>query len=414
MTRRRIRLVVYTAVALLAWGAIAVLRPIPERRAGVVINGERRPTWRERVDSLERGETLTDVLARGGLSEPEAMRALRAARALEPRRLPAGLRVTLGSRDGDSPTKIVLQLAIDRLLHLTKTDSGWVEREERLPWKTDTTTVRGEITSNLYDAFGAGGSTLPAAARSELAWDVADIFEYRLDMSRDLQPGDHFHVLFERKQGPQGVVRIGRILAAEYTSATSTIEAVRYASPDGRGRYYDERGRSLQTIFLRAPLEFRRISSVFGMRRHPILGIWRAHQGTDYSAASGTPVRSIGDGVVVHVGRMSGYGNVIDVRHANGYVSRYGHLRGFGRGIRRGSRVSIAQTIGFVGMTGLATAPHLHFEVFVKGVRQNPRVALASTSGEPLPASERSVFLATRARFMAMLARATTQVADSN
>ena len=167
-------------------------------------------------------------------------------------------------------------------------------------------------------------------------------------------------------------------------------------------------------MFLRAPLEFRRISSVFGMRRHPILGIWRAHQGTDYSAASGTPVRSIGDGVVVHVGRMSGYGNVIDVRHANGYVSRYGHLRGFGRGIRRGSRVSIAQTIGFVGMTGLATAPHLHFEVFVKGVRQNPRVALASTSGEPLPASERSVFLATRARFLAMLARATTQVADSN
>ena len=414
MTRRRIRLVVYTAVALLAWGAIAVLRPLPERRAGLVINGARRPTWRERVDSLERGETLTDVLSRGGLSGPEAMRALRAAHALDARKLPAGLRVTLGSRDGDSPTRIVLQLAIDRLLHLTKTDSGWAEREERLPWTTDTTSVRGEITSNLYDAFGAGGSALPAAARSELAWDVADIFEYRLDMSRDLQAGDQFHVLFERARGPQGAVRIGRILAAEYTSATSTIEAVRYESIDGKGRYFDAVGKSLQAMFLRAPLEFRRISSVFGMRKHPILGVWRAHQGTDYSAASGTPVRSIGDGVVVQVGRMSGYGNVIDVRHANGYVSRYGHLRGFGRGIRRGSRVRIAQTIGFVGMTGLATAPHLHFEVFVKGVRQNPRVALTSTGGQPLPSGERAQFLATRARYLAMLERATTQVADSN
>lgn len=414
MTRRRIRLVVYTAVALLAWGAIAVLRPLPERRAGLVINGARRPTWRERVDSLERGETLTDLLSRGGLSEPEAMRALRAAHALDARKLPAGLRVTLGSRDGDSPTRIVLQLAIDRLLHLTKTDTGWVEREERLPWKTDTISVRGEIASNLYDAFGAGGSALPAAARSELAWDVADIFEYRLDMSRDLQAGDQFHVLFERARGPQGAVRIGRILAAEYTSATSTIEAVRFESIDGAGRYYDAVGKSLQAMFLRAPLEFRRISSVFGMRKHPILGVWRAHQGTDYSAASGTPVRSVGDGVIVHVGRMSGYGNVIDVRHANGYVSRYGHLRGFGRGIRRGSRVRIAQTIGFVGMTGLATAPHLHFEVFVKGVRQNPRVALASTGGQPLPSGERAQFLTTRARYLAMLERATTQVADSN
>ncbi|MEO6444960.1 MAG: M23 family metallopeptidase [Gemmatimonadaceae bacterium] len=414
MSRRRARLAVYTAVALLAWGAISVMRPIPERRAGEVVSGERRPTWEERVDSLERGETLTHVLARGGLSGPDAASVLSAAQTLDPRRLPAGLRVTFGSTEGQSPSKIVLQLAIDRLLHLTKTDSGWVERDERLPWSTDTVAVQGEIASNLYDAFDAGASFLPAGTRASLTWEVADIFEYRLDMSRDLQPGDRFRVLFERSQGPQGAMRVDRILAVSYASRGTTIEAVRYASPEGRGQYYDQEGKSLRTMFLRAPVEFRRISSVFGMRKHPILGVWRAHKGTDYSASSGTPVRSIGDGVVVRAARMSGYGNVVDVRHPNGFVSRYGHLRSFARGLRRGSRVSISQTIGYVGMTGLATAPHLHFEVLVKGVQRNPRTALHNTSGRPLPSGERAGFQELRSRYLAMLERATTQLADSN
>jgi len=407
-------LAVYTAVALLAWGAIAVVRPIPEKRAGEVINGTRTPTWRERVDSLSRGETLSGLLSRGGLSTEEASSALDAAPSIDARRLPAGMRVTLGGHEGSSPTKIVFQLAIDRFLHLTKTDSGWVGREERMPWTTDTMVVAGNITRTLYDAFDTGAPSLPSPARSELAWTVADIYEYRLDMSRDLQPGDEFKVLFERESGPQGAVRIGRILAASYTSGASSIDAIRYESPEGKGRYYDATGKSLQAMFLRAPLEFRRISSVFGMRRHPILGVWRAHRGTDYSAGSGTPVRSVGDGVVVRAGRMSGYGNVVDVRHANGFVSRYGHLRGFARGVRAGQRVGIGETIGFVGMTGLATAPHLHFEVLVGGVQRNPRTALASTGGAPLAAGEVADFARVRESLLALLQRATTQVADSN
>lgn len=414
MSGWRARLAVYTAVALLAWGAIAVVRPIPEKRVGEVINGTRTPTWRERVDSLSRGETLTGLLARGGLSTQDAASAIDAAPALDPRRLPAGMRVTLGGHEGSTPSKLVFQLAIDRLLHLTKTDSGWVGREERIPWKVDTIVARGEIARTLYDAFDAGAPALPGDARSQLAWDVADIYEYRLDMSRDLQPGDEFKVLFERRSSPQGLVRIGRVLAATYSSGQTSIEAIRFESGDGKGRYYDGTGKSLQAMFLRAPLEFRRISSVFGMRRHPILGIWRAHRGTDYSAASGTPVRSIGDGVVVRAGRMNGYGNVIDVRHANGFISRYGHLRGYARGVHAGTRVGIGETIGYVGMTGLATAPHLHFEVLVGGVQRNPRTALASSGGTPLAAGEVADFARVRESVLAILQRATTQVADSN
>lgn len=414
MSGWRARLVVYSAVALLAWGAIAVIRPIPERRAGDVLTGVRTPTWLEHVDSLARGETLSGLLSRGGLSSEEALRALAAAEAIDPRRVPAGMRVTLARLEGNSPSKIVFQLAIDRLLHLTKTDSGWVGREERLPWTVDTLVVRGEISSTLYDAFDAGAQSLPEGARAELAWTVADIYEYRLDMSRDLQPGDEFRVLFEREQGPQGRVRVGRVLAAGYTSGGSSLSAIRFESADGKGRYYDATGKSLQAMFLRAPLEFRRISSVFGMRRHPILGVRRAHRGTDYAASSGTPVRSVGDGVVVRAGRMSGYGNVVEVRHANGFVSRYGHLRGFARGVRRGTRVAIGETVGYVGMTGLATAPHLHFEVLVGGVQRNPRTALASTGGAPLATAERPAFDRMRETYLSMLQRATTQTVDTN
>jgi murein DD-endopeptidase MepM/ murein hydrolase activator NlpD len=414
LSRWRARVGVYTAVALLAWGAIAVMRPIPERRAGQVFSGERRPTWRERVDSLGRGETLSELLSRSGFTAEEANRAVSAASVLDPRRLPVGMRVTFGSREGSSPTRIVFQLAMDRLLHLTRTDSGWVGREERLPWTIDTVVVDGTITRTLYDAFDEGAPQLPSAARAELAWNVADIYEYRLDMSRDLQPGDAFRVLFERERGPQGAVRVGRVLAATYSTTASLTEAIRFEDADGRGRYYDQTGKSLQAMFLRAPVEFRRISSVFGMRRHPILGVWRAHRGTDYAASSGTPVRSIGDGTVVRAGRMSGYGNVIDVRHANGFVTRYGHLRGFATRLRRGTRVSIGQTIGYVGMTGMATAPHLHFEVLVEGVQRNPRTALANTSGTPLAAAERPEFERARDTVRALLRRATTQVADSN
>jgi murein DD-endopeptidase MepM/ murein hydrolase activator NlpD len=405
LTRPLGRAVGFITVALLAWGAIAVMRPLPERKPGEVLSAPRLPPWVERIDTLGSGETITALLERAGLTGAEAREALGAAvGGMDPRRLRAGMKITLGAPSADTvPSQIVLHLAVDRMLRLTRTDSGWIGKEEMLPWSTDTLVVGGTLGANLYEAFDRGAIILPRAARSELAWDVADVFEYRLDMSRDLQAGDAFLVLIERQQTSTGVVRVGNVLAVDYTTGGRRLRVIRLPASEGRARYFDEDGRSMQAMFLRAPLEFRRISSVFGLRKHPILGVVRRHRGTDYAASSGTPVRSIGEGVVITAGRMSGFGNVIDVRHPNGFVSRYGHLRGFASGVRRGSRVGIGETIGYVGMTGLATAPHLHFEVLVRGVQQNPRVALASAAGEPLGASERPLFDRTKALALALL-----------
>jgi len=274
----------------------------------------------------------------------------------------------------------------------------------------DTLAIGGVITSNLYNALNESGQgVLPPSARHQLAWSLADIFEYKVDMSRDLHDGDKFHLLVERLQKPNGAIIVNKILGARLalSNANNPLEAINF---DTRGsssaQYYDASGMSLRAAFLRAPVAFRRISSVFGARKHPIFGEWRNHTGTDYAAAEGTPVRAIGDGVVIFAGRKGGYGNMIDIRHRNGMVSRYGHMRGFASGIRPGSHVAMGSTIGYVGMTGWATGPHLHFEIRVDGVAKNPRLALESRSGEPVPANERALFQRMRQQTLASLNQA--------
>lgn len=408
MKARNARLITYSVVGLLAIGALGLTPPISHRPDELfepqLVASE--PQWSERTDTLGRGETLSVLLARTGVTGTDAVEALTAAKTIDMRRLPAGMTVTTRSLEPDSvPTEIVFQLAIDRLLRVSKTDDGWVGEEQRLPWTTDTLAVAGSIRSTLYHALDEVAAMLPSGARSELAWTVADIFEYRVDMSRDLRADDAFRVLFERSVGPNGAVRIGKVLAATFELSGTTSEAIRFESASARGDYFDQDGKSMRAAFLRAPLAFRRISSVFGTRKHPVLGTWRQHKGVDYAAGSGTPVRTVGDGVIAFSGWKSGYGNTVDVRHPNGYVTRYGHLKGFARGTRSGARVSIGTTIGFVGMTGLATGPHLHFEVLVKGVQRDPRVALRNKGGEPIPASERAAFQAIRERMLAQLDR---------
>ncbi len=363
------------------------------------------PAWTQQVDTLEPGETVSGVLARAGLPGADIVAALEAAVGFDSRRVRAGTPVTVRTFAADTtPSELIFQLAIDRLLHLRRSTTGWSSEEVRLPWTTDTITVGGTIKTNLYDALDDGaGAALPPAARAELAWTIADIYEYRVDMSRELQDGDELRVLFERSIGPGGAVRIGKVLAARFVLSGEAVEAIRYASSTVGGDYFDQNGRSLRAAFLRTPVAFRRISSRFGMRRHPILGTMRRHQGIDYAASSGTPVRAIGDGVVLYAGRRGGYGNVLEIRHRNGFVSRYGHLRGFARGIRRGSRVTIAQTVAYVGSTGLSTAPHLHFEILVNGSHRNPRVALNQKGGEPIPKRERADFEGRRALLVASL-----------
>ncbi|HEX6964723.1 MAG TPA: M23 family metallopeptidase [Gemmatimonadaceae bacterium] len=360
--------------------------------------------WHEQSDTLHEGETLSALLSRSGMESGMIGRVLRAAVGLDARRARAGMPITVRTRTDDSiPSEIVFKLAVDRVLHVERTDSGWSSTEVRLPWTTDTVAVAGTITSNLYDAIDSAAPTLPSGARSELAWSLADIYEYRVDMSRDLQQGDSFRALFVRQVGPGGIVRIGNILAARFTLSGETTEAIRFATSDSHAEYYDQNGKSLRAAFLRVPLEFRRISSGFGRRFHPILKRWREHDGIDYAASMGTPVRAIGDGVVIFAGRKGGYGNAIDIRHPNGFISRYGHMRAFARGITRGKRVSIGQTIGYVGMTGLATGPHLHFEIIVNGVPRDPRLALKREVGIPLPASQRARFADARQSLLAAL-----------
>lgn len=350
-------------------------------------------------DTLGAGETLSELLTRRGFAGSQAIAMIRAATPLDPRRIPAGMAVEmLGDTSDARPYEIRFQMAVDRIVKLERKGEEWLASDVALPWKIDTVLVRGVVTSSLYEAVATGAAKLlPYRATEELAWNIADIYEYRFDMSRDLRAGDEIRALFERMTAPNGTVRIGAVIAAGLQRNGTEVQAFRLVRDNGRSRYYDQQGRSLASTFLRAPLSFRRISSSFGRRRHPVLGTWRQHQGMDYAADAGTPVRTIGDGVVLFVGSRGGYGNLVEVRHPNGFVTRYGHLRGFARELRRGARVEISQTIGYVGMTGLATGPHLHFEVLVNGRHRDPRSALQTGSGPALSGADRALFEQIRA-----------------
>jgi murein DD-endopeptidase MepM/ murein hydrolase activator NlpD len=407
------RVVTYGVAAILVAGALYQTPQLSDKKPAEELLGPQQQSvatvsmamLRERIDTLGSGESLRSVFARGGVSEVLTTQALRAWTIINPGRVRAGMPIAFRSPAPDSaPTEIVLHLAIDRLLHLKREGATWTESEEQLPWKTDTIVVSGSVASTLYEAMDSSAkSVLPAQARQQLTWALADVFEYKIDMSRDLQPGDSFRVMAERSSSANGAVRIGKILAATFSLSGTELQAIRYASHTVGGDFFDASGKSLRAAFLRAPLEFRRISSTFGGRFHPILGVWKQHKGTDYAASSGTPVRAIGDGTVIRAGWGSGYGNVLEIRHRNGFVSRYGHLRGFASGVHVGTHVAIGQTVAYVGMTGLATGPHLHFEVLVDGVQRDPRSALRDRSGDPVPARERAAFEQERSRLMAML-----------
>ena len=417
------RAITYLVVALVFVLALHFTPELPERPAANVLRSAAStpadsaplaepvvavaPEPVSRTERLGRGETLIGLLKRTGIAEESAREVVRAATAsaVNTRYLRAGMPIEITTDSaGEAPRELVFHLGVDRLLRMVRSDSGWTGKEEKLPWTTDTVVVSGTIRSTLYQAMDASASEyFPGRAKDELTWALADIFEYRVDMSRDLQQGDRFRVLVERSVAPTGLTKVSKVLAAAFTLSGSDVEAFLFDSKYGKPSYYDAKGKSLRAQFLRAPLEFRRVSSGFGMRFHPILGRWKAHKGTDYAASAGTPVRAIGDAVVVRAGWAGGYGNVLELRHRNGYVTRYGHLRGFAKGIRAGARVEIGQTVAYVGTTGLSTAPHLHFEVLVGGVQRDARSALRNITGFPIEGAERSAFDRVREQLLATL-----------
>jgi len=288
-------------------------------------------------------------------------------------------------------------------VRLERGDAGWRETTETIPWSMSRLRVTSVIETSLYEALDKAmpDSVLPVAERHALAWALADVYDWEVDFTRDVHPGDRFRVLLERLESPEGGRRFGRILAAEVDVARSPSYAFSFAPEAAQAAgFYDDQGRSLKRAFLRAPLQFRRVSSGFGNRYHPILHMWRHHEGVDFSAPYGTPVRATADGIVTKVGREDeGYGNLIELRHANGIRTRYGHLSAFARGLRVDERVEQGETIGYVGSTGLSTGPHLHYEFLVNGHAMNPRRADVG-AGTPIPKGLRAAFDSVRAQLL--------------
>jgi murein DD-endopeptidase MepM/ murein hydrolase activator NlpD len=352
-----------------AWSA----RRLPTARVIVVTSA-----YDEWADTLRPRETMSELLTRAGVTGRDYAAFLGASRALDTRRLRPGLVFQLRRLKGDSVAqRIGVRTGPEVRLWVTRLggDSGWREIVETIPWTTTRLRATGVIRSNLYDALDGAvpDSFLPGKERVALAWAIADVYDWEVDFTRDIRPGDRFEVLIERLESPQGEHRFGRILAARVDVAATPSYAFYFESEAGRGGFYDRNGRSLRRAFLRAPLQYRRVSSRFGGRYHPILNRWRSHQGTDYAAAWGTPVRATADGIITFAGREGGYGNLIEIRHANGIRTRYGHLSKFAKGLRVGQRVTQDQTVGYVGSTGLSTGPHLHYEFLVNGRATNPQ-----------------------------------------
>lgn len=399
----------YIAAGVLAGGMLvwAAHEAWPSRETPVALAIVVTNAYDDWTDTLGRREMLADVLTRAGVTGREYVNFMKAMRALNPRRLQPGLVFHVRRLKGASVAhRIGVRTEPEIRLWMTRLggDSGWKEIVEEIPWAAERLRTTAVIQTNLYDALDVAvpDSFLPLRQRVALAWAIADVYDWEVDFTRDLRPGDRVEVLIERLQSGEGERRLGRILAARVDVAGSPSYAFAFETETGRDGFYDEKGRSLRRAFLRAPLRYRQISSRFGGRYHPILRTWRSHQGTDYAAAWGTPVRATADGIVSQVGRNGGYGNFVELRHANGIRTRYGHLSKFAKGLRVGQRVSQEQTLGYVGSTGLSTGPHLHYEFLVNGRPTNPQRKDAA-AGVPVPAKLKAAFDRLRVQLLAEL-----------
>jgi murein DD-endopeptidase MepM/ murein hydrolase activator NlpD len=289
------------------------------------------------------------------------------------------------------------QISDSETLHVTRNDDGFAARVTQRPLEHRVRTARAVIDSSLFEAAAA------ASIRDSTALAIADIFRYDVDFVLDLRPGDEFTVTYEQLWRDGRYVKDGAVPAARFVNGGHAYEAVRFVGPDGIAGYYTPDGRSLRRSFLRAPLEFTRVSSGFNSARlHPILNTIRAHKGIDYAAPVGTPVRAAGDGRVLFVGVRGGYGNLVELGHSGGVTTVYGHLSRFASGLKVGQHVTQGTLIAYVGMTGLATGPHLHYEYRLNGVFQNPQT-VKLPNATPIAPELRAQFLTTTAPLLAAL-----------
>ncbi|MFN3460874.1 MAG: M23 family metallopeptidase [Oceanibaculum sp.] len=359
---------------------------------GVIAALQREPT--EQVVTVKRGDTLMKLLVDAGIERGEAHQAIEGLSSLyDPRQLRPGQDITLTFLPPTS-LKLPLEIEIERksaLLGLSLQPS--VEREvqvrrdgnggfaaEQIEYPLQTVTVLrgGRINSSLYEtAIDAG---IPIAA----LWEMVRAFSFDVDFQRDIQRGDRFDILFDELRNEAGdVVNIGTVHYASMTLSGKTMPIFRFEPRPGEFDFFDPRGESVRKALLRTPIDGARLSSGYGMRRHPILGFDRMHRGIDFAAPTGTPIMAAGSGTIAKAEWFGAYGRYISVRHNNEFSTAYAHLSRFAPGIRAGVRVQQGQVIGYVGTTGSSTGPHLHYEVLKGGTQVNP-INVKFPAGEKL------------------------------
>jgi murein DD-endopeptidase MepM/ murein hydrolase activator NlpD len=350
-----------------------------------------------RTETTRGTDTADSLLKRLNIADPAAAAFLR--RDASAQMILAGRpgkTVTAEANDSQELLKLSMRLPTDdaavfKRLVVERNDAGFSARIENAPYSSSARLASGTINTSLFAATDDAGIPDPVAVQ------LAEIFASDIDFRHSIRKGDRFNVVYETLEADGEAVRTGRVLSAEFVNGGKTYQAMWFQPPGKdasgvphKGAYYTLDGQSLRRAYLGSPLEFSRISSGFSMRFHPILQKWRAHLGTDFAAPTGTPARTVGDGVVTFAGKQNGFGNVVFIKHRNGHETVYAHLSKIN--VRLSQNVSQGQTIGLVGSTGWATGPHLHFEFRVNGAQQDPMTIAQQSETVPVSSAALPAF----------------------
>ena len=343
-------------------------------------------------DKVLKGETFLAIFAKHGLDIQELFAMREVAAKVHPlRTVHPGQSYTVTIDGQNRVHSFVYRINQDSLLKIRKIAMGFQAEKVDIAYQKKLLALSGTIEDNLISSIGQDREHLL------LALQLTDIFAWHIDFTADLRKNDSYRIIVEGLFHDEKFIRYGKIVGADFVNNGEIFKAYRFEH-DGKPDYYDEKGKSLRKAFLKTPLNFRRISSGFSKGRfHPILKIRRPHHGLDYAAASGTPVSTVGDGTVIYAGRKGSYGNMVIIKHPNGWKTCYGHLSKIAKGIKKGRRVEQGQMIGHVGSTGLATGPHLHYELRIRDQCVNP-LKTKIPDGWPIPRKELATFKTLRDR----------------
>lgn len=380
----------WCAVALCVAATVACYQEPPDVGTLDAIYAE--PAEQLRILALGEGQTLGELLEGSVTYNEQRSMLLALSEHANPRRMREGTEVTLRFRPGaESLRGIDVATSRDETVRLTLDGGVWSSELVQIPVFVDTITATGEIASDLWTAVNQNPSlNLMTDGDAARLIDALDrVFQWQIDFSRQIRAGDTYRFVFQREIRPDGSMRTGRLLAAELVNSGNAFHAIWFdPNEDGDGSYFDLEGNSVRRAFLLKPLTYRRISSTFtNSRFHPILKTWRAHRGIDYAAVRGTPIMATADGVVIHRAVKGSFGNTVEIRHPNGFVTRYAHLNSFRTGVNLGTRVRQSDIIGYVGMTGLAGGPHLHYEMLRSGRQMDP-LSVDLPPEDPVPSED--------------------------